>query len=211
MESETMFCLVKRQTVEERRQEILETTCRVVIERGFAGTRVSDVAQRLGISSSLVHYHFESKESLLAEAFAHYARTALHELEEYVSEVAGPNEQLSRAIEDFVPEGSDDLEWMLWIDAWGEALRNPLMRRISQELDERGVALIESIVLRGNAEGEFDCPEPHSSAMRLMGLIDGLAVQFAAHAGVLTRANLLEAVTRLATWEVRPVRPLLTT
>lgn len=206
-----MFCLVKRQTVEERRQEILETTCRVVIERGFAGTRVSDVAQRLGISSSLVHYHFESKESLLAEAFAHYARTALHELEEYVSEVAGPNEQLSRAIEDFVPEGSDDLEWMLWIDAWGEALRNPLMRRISQELDERGVALIESIVLRGNAEGEFDCPEPRSSAMRLMGLIDGLAVQFAAHAGVLTRANLLEAVTRLATWEVRPVRPLLTT
>ncbi|NBP53333.1 MAG: hypothetical protein EBU67_03390 [Actinobacteria bacterium] len=47
MESETMFCPVKRQTVEERRQEILETTCRVVIERGFAGTRVSDVAQRL--------------------------------------------------------------------------------------------------------------------------------------------------------------------
>lgn len=206
-----MFCLVKRQTVEERRQEILETTCRVVIERGFAGTRVSDVAQRLGISSSLVHYHFESKESLLAEAFAHYARTALHELEEYVYEVAGPNEQLARALEDFVPEGSDDLEWMLWIDAWGEALRNPMMRRISQELDERGVALIESIVLRGNAEGEFDCPEPRSSAMRLMGLIDGLAVQFAAHAGVLTRADLLEAVTRLATWEVRPVRPILLT
>jgi hypothetical protein len=43
-----------------------------------------------------------------------------------------------------------------------------------------------------------------------MGLIDGLAVQFAAHAGVLARTDLLEAVTRLATWEVRPVRPLIT-
>ena len=205
-----MFCHVKRQTVEERRQEILETTCKVVIERGFAGTRVSDVAHRLGISTSLVHYHFDSKETLLAEAFAHYARTALHELEEYVFEVDGPNEQLARAIEDFVPEGSDDLEWMLWIDAWGEALRNPSMRRISQELDERGVSLIESIVDRGNAAGDFDCPEPRCAAMRLMGLIDGLAVQFAAHTGVLTRADLLHAVTNLATWEVRPVRPLIT-
>ncbi|MEY2968880.1 MAG: hypothetical protein RIQ64_1507 [Actinomycetota bacterium] len=210
MPPETMFCSVKRQTVEERRQEILETTCRVVIERGFAGTRVSDVAQRLGISTSLVHYHFDSKESLLAEAFAHYARTALQELEEYVFEVPGPNEQLARAIQDFVPEGSDDLEWMLWIDAWGEALRNPSMRRISQELDERGVALIESIVERGNATADFDCPDPRRAAMRLMGLIDGLAVQFAAHTGVLARVDLLEAVTSMATWEVRPARPLLT-
>jgi len=205
-----MFCCVKRQTVEERRQEILETTCKVVIERGFAGTRVSDVAQRLGISTSLVHYHFDSKETLLAEAFAHYARTALQELDQYVYEVSGPNEQLARALEDFVPEGSDDLEWMLWIDAWGEALRNPSMRRISQELDARGVSLIESIVERGNATGEFACAEPRRTAMRLMGLIDGLAVQFAAHSGVMTRADLLEAVTGLATWEVRPSQPLVT-
>lgn len=203
-----MFCLVKRQTVEERRQEILETTCRVVIERGFAGTRVADVAQRLGISSSLVHYHFESKQSLLAEAFSHYARTALQELEEYVFEVPAPSDQLARALEDFVPEGSDDLEWMLWIDAWGEALRNPLMKSISQELDERGVSLIESIVARGNSQGDFDCPNPRASAMRLMGLIDGLAVQFAAHSGVLTRTDLLEAVLTLAAWEVRPKVPL---
>jgi hypothetical protein len=46
--------------------------------------------------------------------------------------------------------------------------------------------------------------------MRLMGLIDGLAVQFAAHTGVLARVDLLEAVTSLATWEVRPARPLVT-
>jgi hypothetical protein len=70
--------------------------------------------------------------------------------------------------------------------------------------------LIESIVERGNATGEFACAEPRRTAMRLMGLIDGLAVQFAAHTGVLTRADLLEAVTGLATLEVRPAQPLVT-
>ena len=38
------FAAVKKQTVEERRAEILEVTCEVVIERGFAATRISDVA-----------------------------------------------------------------------------------------------------------------------------------------------------------------------
>ena len=71
---------VKKPTVEERRNEILEVTCEVVIERGFAATRIADVAKRLGVSSSLIHYHFDSKEQLLAEAFAHYARKDLAEM-----------------------------------------------------------------------------------------------------------------------------------
>jgi hypothetical protein len=37
--------------------------------------------------------------------------------------------------------------------------------------------------------------------MRIMGLIDGLAVQFAAHDGVLTRNDLIDAVTRVAEQE----------
>ena len=72
---------VKKPTVAERRAEILEITCEVVIERGFAATRIADVAKRLGVSSSLTHYHFDSKEQLLAEAFAHYARKDVAEME----------------------------------------------------------------------------------------------------------------------------------
>ena len=75
------FAAVKKPTVEERRTEILEITCEVVIERGFAGTRIADVAKRLEVSSSLIHYHFDSKEQLLAEAFAHYARKDVAEME----------------------------------------------------------------------------------------------------------------------------------
>ena len=48
--------VVKKETVEKRRIEILEATCDVVIERGFAGTRVADVAKKLGVSNSLIHY-----------------------------------------------------------------------------------------------------------------------------------------------------------
>jgi AcrR family transcriptional regulator len=193
---------VKKPTVEERRAEILETTCEVVIERGFAGTRISDVAKRLEVSSSLIHYHFDSKEQLLAEAFAHYARKDLAELEAEVHAAPTAIGQLDHAIHNYVPEGSDDVEWMLWIDGWGEALRNPMMKKISQELDEQSTELLERVIAFGVDSGEFVCPDPHASAMRLTALVDGLAVQFAAHDGMIDRDQVVDHVRSLAAWEV---------
>ncbi len=193
---------MKKPTVEERRAEILETTCEVVIERGFAATRIADVAKRLGVSSSLIHYHFDSKEQLLAEAFAHYARKDVAEMEAEVEAAPSSVAQLDRVIQNYVPEGSDDVEWMLWIDGWGEALRNPMMRKISQELDEQSAALVERVIRNGVDAGEFVCADPAAAATRLTSVVDGLAVQFAAHSGMMSRDQFIEHVRTLAAWEV---------
>lgn len=193
---------MKKLTVEERRTEILEVTCEVVIERGFAATRIADVAKRLDVSSSLIHYHFDSKEQLLAEAFAHYARKDVAEMEAEIQAAPSAVAQLDRLVHNYVPEGSGDVEWMLWIDGWGEALRNPMMRKISQELDEQSAALAERVIRHGIETGEFACSDPASAAMRLTAVVDGLAVQFAAHDGMMNRAQFIEHVRTLAAWEV---------
>ncbi|MSO58837.1 MAG: TetR family transcriptional regulator [Ilumatobacteraceae bacterium] len=193
---------MKKQTVEERRLEILAVTCQVVIERGFAATRISDVAKHLNVSNSLIHYHFDSKESLLAAAFEYYARQDVLELEEDIRMAPDASSRLARLIENYVPEGSQDLEWMLWIDAWGEALRNPLMKRISQDLDEQSILIFERVLQEGIDSGEFNCPNPSASAARITGLIDGLAIQYAAHEAMMTREDLINSVTWLATAEV---------
>ncbi len=193
---------VKKPTVAQRRAEILETTCEVVIERGFAATRIADVAKRLDVSSSLIHYHFDSKEQLLAEAFAHYARKDVAEMEAEVEAAPTAAAQLDRVIQNYVPEGSDDVEWMLWIDGWGEALRNPMMRKISQELDEQSAALVERVIRNGVDAGEFVCADPVAAAIRLTSVVDGLAVQFAAHSGMMSRDQFIEHVRTLAAWEV---------
>ena len=164
------FAAVKKPTVAERRNEILETTCEVVIERGFAGTRIADVAKRLEVSSSLIHYHFDSKEQLLAEAFDYYANKDVAEMEGEIENAPTALGKLERVIQNYVPEGSDDVEWMLWIDGWGEALRNPMMRKISQQLDEQSIELLARIIRDGVESGEFTCPDPNAAAMRLTAL-----------------------------------------
>jgi AcrR family transcriptional regulator len=193
---------VKKPTVAERRNEILETTCEVVIERGFAGTRIADVAKRLEVSSSLIHYHFDSKEQLLAEAFAHYANNDVAEMEGEIENAPTALGKLERVIQNYVPEGSDDVEWMLWIDGWGEALRNPMMKKISQQLDEQSTELLARIIRIGVESGEFTCPDPNAAAMRLTALVDGLAVQFAAHDGMMNRDQLIDHVRFAAGAEI---------
>ena len=118
------FEAVKKQTVEERRNEILEVTCQVVIERGFAGTRISDVAKRLDVSSSLIHYHFDSKEALLAEAFAHYAQNDLAEMEGEIASAPTATAQLDRLIQNMVPEGSDEASFTELSAAWAKRPAN---------------------------------------------------------------------------------------
>ena len=196
------FAAVKKPTVAERRNEILETTCEVVIERGFAGTRIADVAKRLEVSSSLIHYHFDSKEQLLAEAFDYYANKDVAEMEGEIENAPTALGKLERVIQNYVPEGSDDVEWMLWIDGWGEALRNPMMRKISQQLDEQSIELLARIIRDGVESGEFTCPDPNAAAMRLTALVDGLAVQFAAHDGMMNRDQLIDHVRFAAGAEV---------
>lgn len=197
---------MKRTTVEERRTEILETTCQVVVERGFAATRVSDVANRLDISTGLIHYHFESKDQLLAEAFAHAAASDLARLDAEVEREGAALDKLDRIFSLDLPPPTDDAVaergWVLWIDSWGEALRNPELKRISQQLDVRWKEGLEQVIVQGVAAGEFTCADPSSTAWRLAALLDGLGVQLTVHEATVSRDQLVEWVRAAACLEL---------
>jgi AcrR family transcriptional regulator len=177
-------------------------TSQVVIERGFAGTRIQDVAVKLGVSTGLIHYHFESKEQLLAEAFKRAASQEMASLEEDLASAPNSVAKLDRVIRNYTPD-QDDYDWLMWIDSWGEALRNKAMRAISQELDMESTGLIERVLREGVATGEFACADPAGAAWRIAGLLDGLGVQLTVHDGVITRDQLITHVRRMAIFELQ--------
>jgi AcrR family transcriptional regulator len=192
---------VKRTTVEERRAEILDVTCQVVIERGFAATRVADVANKLGVSTGLIHYHFESKDQLLAEAFARAAQGDLVRLRAEVAKATSAAAKLDEIFTLYSPKEAEP-GWMLWIDGWGEALRSPTLRRISQELDVEWKQIMEDVIREGVDSGDFTCTDARVTAWRLAALLDGLAVQLTVHDDVLTGDELLDWVRQAASYEL---------
>jgi AcrR family transcriptional regulator len=191
---------VKRARVVQRRNEILEATCQVVIDRGFAATRVSDVANRLGVSTGLIHYHFDSKELLLGEALRYAAEQDIARLELELEQAPTALAKLDAMFTFDLPEAGEP-SWTLWIDGWGEAMRNPTMRRISQDLDLAWKDRLRAIILAGVDDGEFACPDAEGTAWRLSSLLDGLGVQFTVHDAV-TRTQLLRHMRAAAALEL---------
>jgi len=175
-----------RRKVEVRREEILRATVDEVSESGFASTRVADVASRLGISTGLVFYHFESKEALLSQAFAYAAERDLERLDAAAGAKGSAIRRLARILALYGPEGTA-AGWSLWIDAWASSLRSPEMAEVSQRLDVRWKDTVAAVIADGVERGELVCADPSAAAWRITAMLDGLAVQATVHAGVLSR------------------------
>jgi len=191
---------VARINTDVRREEILRATCREVRARGFASTRVADVAAALGVSSGLVFYHFASKDNLLSEAFRHAAQADLDQLAIEVARDGTALDKLDRIFRLYPPGGSE--AWVMWIDAWSQALRSPELQRVSRQLDLRWKETLAAVVADGVAAGELACPDPNAAAWRLTALLDGLAVQVTVNKGVLSRQQLLDWVRVAAAAEL---------
>src|SRR5689334_196184 len=67
----------------ERRQAIIEAAMEEFISRGFAATRLDDVAKRAGVAKGTIYLHFKDKESMFEELI----RTAIVPL---VGRIQGP-------------------------------------------------------------------------------------------------------------------------
>jgi AcrR family transcriptional regulator len=156
-----------------RKPQLLAAAAEVIAERGFAATRIADVAERAGTSAPGVLYWFESRDELLAEALS-VAEQAFHdELAAELETLEDPRARLATLIERSI--GGDD--WVLWIELWTRALRDPQMNRSRQRLDDSWRAQISSTIADGQAAGCFAGPDPERVALELASLIDGLAVQ----------------------------------
>lgn len=58
---------------EETRRELLDAAIAVLRERGYEGTRVSEIAARAGVTSGALYNHFASKADLLEAAISEHA------------------------------------------------------------------------------------------------------------------------------------------
>ena len=191
-----------RKDVDERRAQILDATREVALERGLANLRVNDVAQHLGISSGLIHYHFSSKDELLVEMLRSMATTDVARLRETVNLDGDPVDRLDQLLRAYLPAARRDESWALWIDWWDEALRSEALATISSEFDTAWVGILEDLIQSGVDDGVFDCKDPNGAAWRLSALLDGLAVQVVLPRRTLSRRQMLDHARIAAAREV---------
>ncbi len=174
-----------------RADQILAATVEVIIDRGFPETRIADVAERAGVSPALVIYYFKTRASLLAEAMRRSESDWYGEMARRVSRFGSAAQRLEEvvAMTCLPPDGDGlsqseneagivlDDSWVVWLDLWSQALREPHLRRVREEFDEHFRATIRSIVEDGLAAKEFKPINVQDFAITFAALLDGLAIQ----------------------------------
>lgn len=118
----------------------------VMASSGYGGATIPLIAQAAGLTTGLVHYHFDSKQAILIELIKHL--TAL-------VEVRGQSESLD-AVERLVAfidahlaygKGANANAVACWISIGAEAVNQPAIRLAYQEATGKQLANLESICL----------------------------------------------------------------
>jgi AcrR family transcriptional regulator len=152
------------------RERILDAAIERIASDGIDAVRIARIAMDAGVSTALVHYHFATREALLAEALEHSFEHAGDTRAVDTGEPPGV-QRLRDMVEQCLPlPGEQEKDWVLWVELWLRAVRHPELRPTAAHLYARMHAwFVEALE-------EFDC-DADRLADRILALIDGYGVR----------------------------------
>ncbi|HEX4011281.1 MAG TPA: TetR/AcrR family transcriptional regulator [Solirubrobacteraceae bacterium] len=161
------------------RERILAAAVGQIAREGIDGVRIARIAMDAGVSTALVHYHFETREALLAEALEYsYAHAGDVRLEGEVPVAATHAQRLAAMIDQCLPTTPAlEQDWVLWVELWLRAVRHPELRPVAEELYARLRAWFADEIAAGIRDGEFARCDPDDVADRTLALLDGYGVR----------------------------------
>ena len=160
---------------ESRPAEILAAAIQEFVDKGYAATRLEDVARRAGVTKGTMYLYFENKEALFKEMVRHYVVPGIERAEQVAREYQGsPRELVNLLLQHW---------WERLIDQphigglakliMAEASNFPDVAAFYyREVFERNLTILADAIRRGTEAGEFREVDPQATAaLGLMPLV----------------------------------------
>jgi AcrR family transcriptional regulator len=162
------------------RERILAAAVGQIASEGIDGVRIARIAMEARVSPALVHYHFATRDALLAEALD-YSYTHAGEARITSGDTLRATTHAARLesmIEACLPT-TESLrqDWVLWVELWLRAARSAELRPVAEELYARLHAWFAEEIAAGVADGEFARCDPDEVADHVLALLDGYGVR----------------------------------
>jgi AcrR family transcriptional regulator len=160
------------------RARILDAAVKLIAREGIDDVRIARIAVQAGVSPSLLHYHFASRDSLLAEAIEYSYELAGDIRTSRTEEPDAAPERVAWMIDQCLPiPGALHDDWMLWVELWRHAARHRDLRPTAAKLYARMHEWFASAIAEGEASGEFTVADRERTIDRLLALIDGYGIR----------------------------------
>lgn len=154
---------------DERRQALLSAALDEFFEKGFAATRIDDVAQRASLSKGALYLYFESKDALFQGLVESLATPNLEIVEQITQQAATLKEAL-HGIRLFAPKliRQTELPRLMKVLIGDSQMFPDLVQTYRRELIDRVLSMIASLLQRANDTGEARIEHPELTARLVM-------------------------------------------
>lgn len=177
----------------ERKDQLLRATCAVIAESGIRDLRMTDVANKAGVSSGTVHYYFDSKQALIHAAFEHNFRHSLQRRVELLATGGDALTLLERVVVSYAPADPDSVAaWRVWAELWVHGLREPELRALNEAIYGEWRAIVVGLVRDAQDQGLLVPGDAVQVANTIVAMIDGLAIQVLLGSRDMTLARMRE-------------------
>lgn len=152
----------------EVRQRLLAAAVQLIPERGWAAVSTRVLAERAGVTPSVVHYHFPSLAALLREAVVGPMRQVLAEADASLDMARTPADGVDGILASVNRYTGADPMSLLFVEAYLAATRD---ERLREEIGDVAARYRQRL---GRWLGERGVQAPEETAAALVAAIDGL-------------------------------------
>jgi TetR/AcrR family fatty acid metabolism transcriptional regulator len=183
----------------EKKAKILEASIKVLAEKGWTKTKISDIAEAADIGKGTVYEYFRSKDEVFAASFQYFMAQVEKIVAARISSIDAPLERLFAYFyswaDIFESDYMDYLEIVL--DFWAEGIRNKEGYSSVNLMDFylKNRTVIEMLLDECIAQDKIKPVDTKIVASIIIGSLDGLMIQWIMDRNVF---NLKEAVSSTA-------------
>ena len=167
-----------------KKLDIIEAAMKVFAQKGFANTKMADVAEAAHIGKGTIYEYFKSKEQIFEFVFNHFMESMETSVARAIFKITDPVEKIKVIFlswaDMIAAHTSDIVEIML--DFWAEAVRKKDDKQLGivklEQIYEDFRMIIKSILDEGIRLAKFKPINTFYTASVMLGAMDGLMIQW---------------------------------
>jgi AcrR family transcriptional regulator len=162
------------------RENILRAALELFSEKGYNGTSIDAIAEKVGITKGAIYWHFKDKLALYNAVDNYSSEQWDKEVTEPISEISDPKLKLESLIKntfEFCQKNPMIFDFMMTFLEGPLVLQSRMRKKvIGSYAGEREI--IAGIISDGIRQGQFKNVDPMTFATFLVGATDGILIQW---------------------------------
>ncbi|MFF5486702.1 TetR/AcrR family transcriptional regulator [Streptomyces virginiae] len=164
----------RQRSGDEARGRAMRAAISVIAEKGAAGLRMSDIAERAGMSTGHILYHFGKKDRLLLEVLAWSQADLWARFHQAADQAASPAEKLDLFVRFYLPRHRGDERYALWTQVLAQR-HDEASRQTLTELLDGWDERLEAILREGRDRRHFADVDITEFTIRAVAMLSGIS------------------------------------